>query len=183
MKEIWKDVVGYEGFYQVSNLGRVKSLIDCNGKYRELILKPNKNPLKYEIVTLSVNGVSKRKSLHRVVAEAFIPNPNNLPFINHKDEVPFNNRVDNLEWCNQSYNVNYGNRNKKVINSLINNSRKTRPRPVIRIDANGNRKKYESIHSAARDVGGNIGGIWEAASGRIKHSRGYKWEFLDSERF
>lgn len=117
--------------------------------------------------------------MHRVVAEAFIPNPPNLPFINHKDEVPSNNNVNNLEWCNQSYNINYGNRNKKVIKSLIKSNTTKKPKPIVRIDKNGERKEYYSIHEAARDIGGNIGGIWKAATGKIKQSSGYKWSFLD----
>ena len=112
MQEIWKDVAGFEGIYQVSDLGRVKSLPKYfNSKgYQELrkerILKPrytgrNRN---YASVYF-VDGHNYK--IHRLVASAFIPNPNNLPLINHKDENPRNNCAYNLEWCDNSYNVKY----------------------------------------------------------------------------
>ena len=106
--EIWKNIVGYEGKYQISNLGRVKSLKDRYG-YRERILKPSTNKRGYKKVVLVKVG-EKRKTflVHRLVAEAFIPNPNNYSEVNHKDENPSNNNVDNLEWCTRKYNINYG---------------------------------------------------------------------------
>ena len=110
--EIWKDVVGYEGKYQVSNLGRVKSL----PKYtyskgypqlrKERILKPG-NTGKYRNYPTVHFSDGKGYKVHRLVAMAFIPNPNNLPMINHKDKNTFNNCVDNLEWCSNQYNVKY----------------------------------------------------------------------------
>lgn len=111
-KEEWRDIAGYEGKYQVSNLGRVKSLPKySNSKgYLELrkekILKPcfTGKYRNYPTVTFLDR---KSYKVHRLVAEAFIPNPNNYPIINHKDENPSNNRVDNLEWCDNAYNVKY----------------------------------------------------------------------------
>lgn len=112
--EIWKDVKGYEGYYQVSNMGRVKSM---------RVLKTPKNGVKcrknaflsaktthdkqYITVALCRDGEKKQTPVHRLVAEAFIPNPKNLPFVNHKDENPSNNRADNLEWCTHEYNLQY----------------------------------------------------------------------------
>ena len=101
--EIWKDIEGYEGLYQVSNKGRVKSF---HGKGR--IMKPGTHPLGYKVVPLTKDGETNTKQVHRLVAQAFIPNPENLPVINHKDENPSNNNVENLEWCTQKYNLNYG---------------------------------------------------------------------------
>ena len=106
--EIWKDIKGYEGIYQVSNLGRV-----YNCRYNRLLSTPTNRKKKYVDVALNKNGVAKSYKVHRLVAEAFIPNPNNLPFVNHKDENPSNNCVDNLEWCTNEYNLNYGNAHKK----------------------------------------------------------------------
>ena len=103
MEEIWKDIKGYEGKYQISNLGKVKSLIG-NSK----ILKPEIRAGYYSI-QLCKNGKCTHKRIHRLVAEAFIPNPNNLPMINHKDENKLNNNVDNLEWCDNTYNSQYPN--------------------------------------------------------------------------
>lgn len=113
--EIWKDIEGYEGLYQVSNLGRVRSL-DRIVKFSDghsqpmkgKILVFGKNHGGYWQVGLSKNSKSTRKSVHRLVAETFIPNPNNYPCVNHKDEVKTNNRVDNLEWVTYKENTNYG---------------------------------------------------------------------------
>lgn len=102
--EIWKDIEGYEGLYQVSNKGRVKSFHSGEGK----IMKPGTHPLGYKSVTLFKDKKGKVAKVHRLVAQAFIPNPENLPVINHKDENPSNNNVENLEWCTQKYNLNYG---------------------------------------------------------------------------
>ena len=113
MKEEWRDIKGYEGKYKISNLGRVKSLKDSKGNYREKILK-HRNNCGYLYVDLYKNSRGKTYQVHRLVAEAFIPNPNNLPCVNHKDENPSNNCVENLEWCTTKYNANYGTRNKRV---------------------------------------------------------------------
>lgn len=110
MKEIWKDIKNFEGLYQVSNLGRIKN-------NKDEILKP---AIKrgYNQVTLCKNGERKYIGVHRLVAESFIPNPNNLPQVNHKDENKLNNTVQNLEFCDCSYNINYGTRNKKISKKL-----------------------------------------------------------------
>lgn len=105
MVEIWKDIKGYEGLYQVSNLGRIKSLGNLQNR-KEKLLKVNIYN-GYCIVYLYKNNKKKSYLCHRLVAEAFIPNPDNLPQVNHKDENKLNNRVDNLEWCTSKYNVNY----------------------------------------------------------------------------
>lgn len=115
-EEIWRDINGYEGLYEVSNMGRVKSL-NYNRTNQEKILKLGKNKNGYMIVVLCKNGKTKTCQVHRLVANAFIGNPNNLPMINHKDENPSNNCVDNLEWCDASYNQNYGTANQKRIAS------------------------------------------------------------------
>lgn len=104
MQEVWRDVVGYEGLYKVSNLGNVYS---CK---RKKCLSPNipkscVNVTYHSIVTLRKDGKQKCFGVHRLVAMAFIPNPDNLPIVNHKDGNKQNNAVDNLEWCTQRYNV------------------------------------------------------------------------------
>lgn len=100
--EIWKDIKGFEGLYQVSNEGRVKSL------KRDSIMKQQKKRYGYYNIGLYNKGEYKWFRVHRLVAEAFIPNPNEYPIINHRDENPSNNVVENLEWCDVKYNVNYG---------------------------------------------------------------------------
>ena len=117
MKEEWRDIKGYEGLYQVSNLGRVKSL---NYKHtnREKILKDSTNKNGYKNVNLYLEGVLRRFLIHRLVAEAFIENPNNYPKVNHKDENKENNKANNLEWCTQKYNINYGTRTQRHSESI-----------------------------------------------------------------
>ena len=110
MEEIWRDIAGYEGIYQVSNLGRVKSFhkwkrAACPDEY---ILKVDSNNKGYQQVMLYKNHTRHKVLVHRLVAMAFIPNPDNLPHINHIDENIQNNRMDNLEWCTPSYNNCYG---------------------------------------------------------------------------
>ena len=117
-KEIWKDIKDYEGIYQISNIGRIKSLDRyCNNRLiKGKILSPHlaKGYLK---INLYKNGKSKHFAIHSLVAEAFIPNPNNYPEVNHKDENKENNNVDNLEWCDSKYNCNYGTRTERIISS------------------------------------------------------------------
>ena len=104
MKEEFRPIKGYEGLYEVSNLGNVRNV--KTGR----ILKSFDNKRGYLTIRLSKNGKSSKFYIHRLVAEAFISNPNNYPVINHKDEIKTNNSIDNLEWCTQKYNINYGTR-------------------------------------------------------------------------
>lgn len=112
-EEIWKDISGFEGRYMVSNLGRVKSVWKLKTKvgepdrYRDSVMKLSTTKRGYTRISLKKEGL-KNYPVHRLVALAFIPNPHNLPFINHKDENPSNNCVDNLEWCTPKYNAIYG---------------------------------------------------------------------------
>lgn len=111
--EIWKDVVGYEGLYQVSNLGRVKSLERTEstirgGRYiKERILSPSAGKARYYSVPLTKDKKRRTSQIHRLVADAFLSNPCGYPCVNHKDGNCLNNQVDNLEWCTQDYNVKY----------------------------------------------------------------------------
>ena len=117
-KEIWKDIEGFEGVYQISNYGNIRSgYTRDNGilslekdrcKWKILSCKASGGRTKYKRVNLYLDGREYKKTIHRLVAETFIPNPNNLPCVNHKDENKENNVVDNLEWCTYKYNSNYG---------------------------------------------------------------------------
>ena len=126
-EEIWKDIKGYEGKYMVSNLGIVKSLErmkwcglngGCYYKVPEKILKGVDDGYGYLQVKLYKDGEENTCRINRLVAQAFLPNPDNLPEVNHKNEDKTDNRVENLEWCSRSYNINYGTRNKKVAEKL-----------------------------------------------------------------
>lgn len=118
-KQVWKDIQGFEGLYEVSNFGNVRSLKYGKIKY----LKPADDGNGYYFVNLSKNGIVKNFKIHRLVANAFIPNPNNLPQINHKDEDKTNNKANNLEWCNNQYNTRYS--NSKQVMGISENGRKT----------------------------------------------------------
>lgn len=127
MEEIWKDIEGYEGFYQVSNKGRIRSLDRIvksdtrssqflKGSIKSLIQNKSTN---YITVSLTKFGKTKSFYVHRLVAKAFIPNQDNLPQVNHKDESRTNNCVENLEWCDSKYNNNYGTKVDRLIGHYV----------------------------------------------------------------
>ena len=110
-QEIWKDVIGYKGYYIVSNLGNIKSLDNFKvGSYNSTylkkgkLLKNNLNRQNYKYVVLCKDGIKKHSLIHRIVLESFIENTYNKPFVNHIDSNPSNNRLENLEWCTASEN-------------------------------------------------------------------------------
>jgi len=116
MQEIWKDIKGYEGLYQVSNYGRVKSLPkNTKNQFKNgLLLTPILNNKGYYMIGLYKNRKCKHYLISRLVAQTFIANPNNFPMVNHKDENPKNNYVENLEWCDRLYNMNYGTQKQRA---------------------------------------------------------------------
>ena len=187
--EIWKDIKGYEGLYQISNYGRVKSLEkDYTTKLRgktivihkaENILKLLKINSGYLTILLHKNGISKRFFVHRIVAEAFILNPQNLPQVNHKDENKINNKVENLEWCDQYYNINYGNARTKM--SI---SKTKKPNYKIRKPIVGTSKKtnevvtFNSIKEASEKLNVPPSNISSALHGKIPSAYGYIWNFM-----
>ena len=126
-EEIWRPIKGYEGLYDVSSYGRVRSVDrykSNNGGIqwiKERILSPEKDKCGYLQVFLHCNGKQHQRKIHRLVAQTFISNPDNLPCVNHKDEDKTNNRVDNLEWCDAKYNCNYGTRNIRIRETKMKN--------------------------------------------------------------
>lgn len=164
MKEVWKDINGYEGLYQISNLGKVKSIISNK------ILKGNENA-EYIYVTLCKNGKQKIKKIHRLVAEAFIDNPNNYLYINHKDENKKNNIVNNLEWCTKAYNNNYGTRNERM-------SKNKSKYKIIQKDKEGKIiKKWQNIWDLEHNTSYNKWVIRQCCKNKCKTVYGYKWEY------
>ena len=161
IKEYWKPVVGYEGHYQVSNLSRVKSI-----KFgKEIILKQNIRRGYYYVI-LSKNGIVKNYFVHRLVAEAFLDNPDNLPCVNHKDENKLNNNVDNLEWCTHEYNINYGTRTERC------------SKPVLQYTLDGEFvREWESAIQAEREGGFNNTCICQCCLGKQKTHKGYIWKY------
>lgn len=147
MNEIWKDIKGYEGIYQVSNLGRVKALERVWYSGRNGCTKRTKpeHIMKYRLakntgyclLKLVKNGVEKHVLVHRLVAETFIPNPNNLPEVNHIDGNKENNCVDNLEWCTEKENISHATENKlRVIDGCNNWQAKMSPKDIAFIRNN-----------------------------------------------
>lgn len=173
MQEVWKDVAGYEGYYQVSNMGRVKGLDRyirySNGLERKvagIVLKPNTDKDGYKTVTLTVSRKPKTYKVHRLVAQAFVENPNNYPVINHIDEDKSNNSAGNLEWCTIGYNNEYGSR--------INQNKK----PVMQLSLEGKPiRLWESAIECERVNGYSSGNISRCCNGAkyYKTYKGYRW--------
>lgn len=166
MEEVWKDIKGYEGLYQISNLGRVKSLpryLPNKYSFKTTYLKPALNVQGYFFVTLCKDGRMYRKRVNRLVAEAFIPNPDDLPQVNHKDENKLNNCVDNLEWCTAQYNVDYS-KSKEVWQY-------TKDNKLV--------SKWKSINYAGRSTNIDIGNIHKSCIGERKSAGGYIWKYKE----
>lgn len=168
MIEIWKYIIDYPN-YQVSNLGNVKNI------KTNKILKPFSPVGEYLKVSLSKNGKAKQFFIHRLVATAFIPNPNNLPEVNHiKEFEKTNNKVENLEWCDHSYNQNYGTRNKRVSEKMS----RIKCKKVDQYDLEGNYiKTWNSIKEAEKEVGSTH--ISQCTKGRFKQTKGYVWRYAN----
>ena len=158
-----KDIKGYEGLYAITPEGEVY------GYKRRRFLKPVCEKNGYLRVNLYKDGKMKHYCVHRLAAEAYIPNIDNLPQINHKDENKANNCIQNLEWCNCKYNINYGTHNEKVSNSL--------KIPILQYDLDGN---FIREWSSATDVGREVkGGICSCLKGRKKTAYGYIWKYKE----
>lgn len=209
--ENWKPIKGYEDLYEVSNMGRVRSVDRCvaykhyggltiskkQGRY----LTPQvgkSNP--YAYVMLCKNGIKKRLRLHRVVADAFVPNPNKYPVVNHKDENHTNNCAENLEWCTILYNNNYGMRTQRGAKTQMmkypkgveherlarfratmkERKRACAERPIYLCDKEGNIiKEYRSAIEAGKELGLWPQNIRNVLYGRYKHTGGYYFKRAD----
>lgn len=180
--EIWKDIKGYEGLYRISNTGKVLSLHYMGGnKSREL--KPKVHKKGYLWVLLRNNGKEGHYLIHRLVAEAFIENPNNFLYVNHKDENPQNNNSTNLEWCTHEYNVHYSmDRHPERINSRGN---RYGIRKSNEIDARINQFsmngtficQYKNLSAITRAKGYDRANIYKCCRHIRKSAYGYKWEY------
>lgn len=176
-QEIWKDIKGYEGLYQVSNLGRIKSVLFRNNictKEREKIIKIKTNKCNRQYVMLYKNGKRKNLIVHRLVARAFIPNPNNYLEVNHIDGNPKNNNVGNLEWCTKSYNEWHAYHNG--LNEKVRKYNEERKKSIIRNDG----KIYDCAYSAAKDLTVTVCAIRDVLKSRTKKCKGYTFKYINN---
>lgn len=171
--EIWKDIKDYEGLYQVSNWGRVKSLGNGGTHKTSRILKSEKNTRGYLQVQLSKNGKRKWFFIHRLVAEVFLENPENLPQVNHIDEDKTNNRVENLEWCEHKYNMNYGTRNERISKTKINGKKSKK---VLQFTLDGEFiREWPSTKEIERQLGFDNSAVCRCCNGKQKSAYGFRW--------
>ncbi len=167
--EIWVPVKGYEGLYEVSNLGNLRSLDYMHTKLKK-IMKPRE--IKgYLIAHLCKDGKTQNIAVHRLVAEAFLPNWFDEPQVNHKDENKKNNNVDNLEWCSAKYNSNYGTRNSRLTKRIS--------KPVLQFTKTGEFvKEWPSTMEAGRN-GYCQSSVADCCRGEMKHHKGYIWKYKE----
>lgn len=204
MDEVWKDIEGYEGLYQVSNTGWVRSL-NYRRSGRSKLLKQGTTKKGYKVVELHKNGKGKHSRVHRLVAMTFIPNPNNYKEVNHKDENPANNNVNNLEWCTSEYNNNYGTRTKRASESLkgkhhskeskkkisekMKGKNKSKDNPasksILMYDKEGNFiRRFECIADANEYFGKDrtCNGICGCLRGKKKTAYGFIFIYVDDDQ-
>jgi hypothetical protein len=180
--EIWKSVVGYEGFYEVSSLGRVRSLdrtikLYNGGSYvrKEKTLVQIKDKRGYLKLKLLKNGKMKTFFVHRLVAQAFISNPNELPQVNHKDENKLNNKVENLEWCTQQYNIRYGTARERARYNLM--------VAVNQYDLDGNYiKTWNGMRDIERILGLKNQGVSLCCLKKRKMCGNFQWRYYEEEK-
>ena len=179
---IWKPLDGWEKTHVISSEGVTKKLpyIDTIGRYwGERTIKPYKGKNGYLIVYIDFHGKKERTTVHRLVARTFIPNPQNLPQVNHKDENKTNNRVDNPEWCGQSYNQKYGTARARAraIHTCNINGYVNAERPVVQMTLDGVViAEYKSQAEAARH-GFRKSEIHRCCYGKRKQHDGFRWAF------
>lgn len=183
MTEEWRDIPGYEGFYQVSNFGEVRSVsrdvVTKDGRifhYKEKSLSPSSVRGGYQGVMLCKSGVNKSIMVHRLVAQSFLANPDNLPEVNHKDRNVTNNRADNLEWCTRLYNSRY--------DGAVARRSALYKKPVRQLSLNNVIiNEYSSVKEASRQTGICRTSISKAATGAISKAGGFKWQHLDKHEW
>ena len=177
--EVWKPIEGYEDKYLISNTGKVKSL------YRNIILKPKTDKDGYKEVSLHKNGKSKTKKIHRLVAYAFIPNPNNLPQVNHKNENKENNHVENLEWCTSEYNNNYGTHNERAsVNRKGKKHKKHKfKKQILCIETDEIFDTSQDVINIMFDGKGDSSTIRANSRGKIKSAYGYHFKYIERENY
>lgn len=191
MQEIWKAIEGFEGLYEVSNHGNVRSLDRIVHHSREFtreqkgnLLKPQPDKENYLTVSLYINGKPHRYKVHRLVALAFLENTNNHKEVNHKDEDKQNNRADNLEWCDRKYNENYGTKRQRQLEHTDFKARGAKlTKAVLQLSETGEViRRWKSLTEIKATMGYSMGNISMACNGKYtKPLYGYRWRW-DNEQ-
>lgn len=167
MLEVWKTVPGFNGRYKVSDQGRVYS------KYSKRFLKPKTDKSGYKIVALSKAQKVTHIGVHRLVAFAFIDNPQNKPCVNHKNEIKDDNRASNIEWVTVKENDNYGTRNERMAQSK-------KKKPIAQFLKTGEKINiFAGVKDAMKKTGVNRNCIREVCQGRRKTAGGYRWAYIE----
>ena len=182
-KEIWKPVPEYEGLYEVSNVGNIRSLAFLCSRTKKVTARRLPRHLAqetsydgYKRVVLSNCGKHRHFNVHRLVAMAFIPNPKGLPQVNHIDENPANNNAENLEWCTGKENCNHGLHRQRIVERQTNNV--YRSKPVCQYTIDGKYiNYYPSTKEAERQTGVASEQISRVCKGRNKHAGGFVWKY------
>lgn len=195
LEEIWKDIPGYDQYYQISNLGRLRSKerIVRNNKGKMLrpskLLKPQENSRGYLRFEFKVDGKIEKFFIHRLVAMVFVLNPENKPHVNHIDSNPKNNRADNLEWVTHYENMHHAigkgrfDAHFKKTGDILSNYNKDKQIPVIGKNVKtGSLVFFNSIQEAGRYFKGRAGDICKCCKGERKTAQGYQWEY-DTEYY
>lgn len=181
--EIWKDIKEFEGLYQVSNMGHVRSLdrTDKKGQFRfGRVLADKHNNRGYHTIALSRDGTTKYRLIHRLVAMAFLDNPNKLPEVNHIDEDKANNAASNLEWCTSEYNLNYGTRKARIAESAGYKHKTNyynKPKPIVATNvATGFSVRLPNLHAAGERLGIDFRQVSAVIRGKQRTAHGYRFE-------
>lgn len=165
---MWQPIVGYEGIYEINRRGEVRR-VKSGYISRGYIGRDG-----YRRISLTVNGKTKPYLAHRLLAIAFIPNPLNLPCINHKDENKANNSLDNLEWCTYRYNLNYGTHNIRA--------NETRKKPILQFSKDGAFiREWKSVTDLRNETGMDITHVSSCCRGKRKSANGYRWQYKNEK--
>ena len=176
----WKEIEGSDGKYLISDDGKVFSCV------KNKVLKTHINNKGYERIELPIRGCVRKYHIHRLVAEAFVENPNNYPIVNHRDENPRNNRYDNLEWCTQKYNCLYGSRMERITSKrkTPSGADNSQSKHVYQFDLYGNLiAEFGSCGEAARMTGSDYRSVSACCRGRLKHTNGFVFSYSSEFKY